>query len=219
MSFSPASMTTIDTEVKLKHYTESDYAGLLDLMKDCYGEFEENYASSDDMNLLVKSSPDAQLLAVIDNEVVGCILSLAVKYDEFVNAKKLEDIYNPSNFESFSENSDSLFALEILVKSTHKRKGIGKLLNVEMTRILEEKNKRAFIGISRLSGYSKHQTELSIEEYVEQVKSSVLTDPSLSYNCSNNMLPRTIIPNYYPKDYASCGYGAIVVQENSFYTK
>jgi hypothetical protein len=210
-------MTSTETIIQIKHYSEFDYVELLDLMKDCYGEFEENYASSDDMNLLLKSSPDAQLLAVIDNEVVGCILSLAVKYDEFVQEKSLEEIYNPENFLTFSEDSDSLFALEILVKSTHKRKGIGKILNLELTRILVEKNKRAFIGISRLSGYSKYQTELSIEEYVEQVKSGKLTDPSLSYNCSNKMLPRTIIPNYYPKDLASCGYGAIVVQENTFY--
>ena len=198
-------------------YTPEDYDGLIALFDDAYAGIDDNYASAEDMVDLMNHFPDGQIVAELDGEIVGVILSLHCKYAQFSQPQRMADIYNPDLFASHSENADSLFALEILVKSTHHRKGIGKMLNAALTKTLERHNLRAFIGISRLSGYGQYQSQFGPEEYVRKVVSGELNDPSLSYNVSNGMMPTQVVPQYYPADHASAGYGTIVIQPNPHY--
>ncbi len=205
------------TDIQLRLYAPDDYAGLIAVFEDCYAGIDDNFASMDDMEDLRLSYPDGQIVACLGDEIVGVILSLHCKYAQFSQPQIMADIYNPSLFASYGEGADSLFALEILVKSTHKRKGIGKLLNQRLTETLVRNNLRAFIGVSRVSGYGDLQAEMSIETYLHKVVAGELNDPSLSYNCSNEMLPTLAIAGYYPPDLASAGYGALVIQQNPHY--
>lgn len=198
----------------IRSYSPNDYDGLIALFDDAYAGIDDNYASPEDMVALLNHFPDGQIVAEINGEIVGAILSLLCRYDQFSQPQRMADIYNPDLFASHSRNGDSLFALEILVKSTHHRKGIGKMLNQALTATLERHNLRAFIGISRLSGLGQHQAQMRPEDYVSRVVNDELQDPSLSYNVSNGMMPTQIVPDYYPADHASAGYGAIVIQPN-----
>jgi hypothetical protein len=204
-------------KINIKTYQSADYQGVLSVLKDCYAGIDDNYASAEDMMELSASYPEGQILACIGDEVVGIILSLLVSYDKVTKAPNMSELYDPTLFKKMGENGDSLFALEILVKSTHKRKGIGKILNETITKVLINNNLKAFIGVSRLSGYGAVQHEMSVETYIEKVVNGELQDPSLSYNCHNGMLPQRAIPQYYPPDIASAGYGALVIQKNKNY--
>lgn len=203
--------------ITIRPYAPEDYAGLIALFDDAYAGIDDNYASFEDMEALRLHYPESQLVAVRDGVVVGCILSLHCRYAQFTQPQQMADIYNPDNFAAHSQDADSLFALEILVHSGCKRQGIGRLLNQALTAVLERRNLRAFIGISRLSGYGALQAELSVEDYLTKVVAGELHDPSLSYNCANQMLPTQAVADYYPADTASAGYGAIVVQHNPHY--
>lgn len=204
-------------KIIIKTYQNTDYHGVLSVLKDCYAGIDDNYASEEDMMELSESYPDGQLLACIGDEVVGVILSLLVSYDKVTKSPNMSELYDPALFKKMGENGDSLFALEILVKSTHKRKGIGKKLNEALTKVLINNNLKAFVGVSRLSGYGAVQHEMSVETYIVKVVNGELQDPSLSYNCHNGMLPQSAIPQYYPPDVASAGYGALVIQKNKNY--
>jgi hypothetical protein len=205
------------TAIQVRLYAPDDYAGLIAVFEDCYAGIDDNFASMDDMEDLRLSYPDGQIVACIGDEVVGVILSLHCKYAQFSQPQKMTDIYNPAQFASYGEGADSLFALEILVKSTHQRKGIGKLLNERLTETLVRNNLRAFIGVSRVSGYGALQAHMTIDAYLQKVVAGELNDPSLSYNCSNGMLPKMAVADYYPPDLASAGYGALVIQQNPHY--
>jgi ribosomal protein S18 acetylase RimI-like enzyme len=210
-------MLTTTIPLSIETYTDADYEGILELLTDCYAGIDDQLPSRDDMQLLASQFPKGQLVARENGKVAGAILSLLVRYDDFKQAPVLCELYNPANFAKFGKNGDSLFALEILVKSTHKRKGIGKKLNKAITKVLKENGLRAFIGVSRLPGYGAVQHTMSADEYIQQVVQGAITDPSLSYNCSNNMLPVMAIAGYYPPDVASAGYGALVIQQNKLY--
>lgn len=210
-------MLTISTTLSIDRYTDADYEGIVALLTDCYAGMDDHLPSREEMQILANQFPKGQLVAHEDGEVAGAILSLLVRYDDFKQAPVLSELYNPDNFARLNKNGDSLFALEILVKSTHKRKGIGKKLNQAMTKVLEENGLRAFIGVSRLPGYGAMQHTMSADAYIKQVVQGTITDPSLSYNCSNNMLPVMAIAGYYPPDTASAGYGALVIQQNKLY--
>lgn len=200
--------------MQIRQYTPQDYNGLIALFDDAYAGIDDNYASPEDMVTLLEHFPDGQIVAEMNGEIVGVILSLHCRYAQFSQPQHMADIYNPALFQEHSRDGDSLFALEILVKSTHHRKGIGKALNAALTATLERHNLRAFIGISRLSGYGKYQSQMQAEEYIAKVIQGEIQDPSLSYNISNGMLPTQVVPNYYPADQASAGFGAIVIQKN-----
>lgn len=210
-------MNKAQEQVKIRPYQKSDYQGIVSVIRDCYAGIDDNCASIEEVQLLCESFPEGQIIACIGNEIVGLIFSLLVRYEDFVRAPKLEDMYNPLLFKEKGKNGNSLFALEILVHSNHKRKGIGKLLNQGITKVLKNNNLKAFIGVSRLSGYGALQDKMSVETYIKKVVNGEITDPSLTYNCQNKMLPKMAIAQYYPPDIASAGYGALVVQENPFY--
>jgi ribosomal protein S18 acetylase RimI-like enzyme len=203
--------------VQIRLYAPQDYAGLITIFADSYAGIDDNYASFEDMEGLREHYPDGQIVAYLGDEMVGVILSLHCRYAQFSQPQKMADIYDPGQFAAHSLDGDSLFALEILVKSNHKRKGIGKMLNAALTATLERNNLRAFIGISRVSGYGALQNEMSVDSYIQKVVAGELHDPSLSYNCANQMLPTQAIADYYPADLASAGYGALVVQHNPIY--
>jgi ribosomal protein S18 acetylase RimI-like enzyme len=210
-------MLTTTMPLSIDTYTDADYEGILTLLTDCYAGMDDHLPSREEMQLLSNQFPQGQLVAREHGEVAGAILSLLVRYDDFKQAPVLSELYNPDNFAKFNKNGDSLFALEILVKSTHQRKGIGKKLNQAMTKVLEENGLRAFIGVSRMPGYGAVQHSMRADEYMQQVVQGNIIDPSLSYNCSNNMLPVMAIAGYYPPDAASAGYGALVIQQNKSY--
>lgn len=203
--------------ISIRQYAPDDYAGLIALFDDAYTGIDDNYASFEDMEALRLHYPESQLVALRDGVVVGCILSLHCRYAQFTQPQQMADIYNPALFAAHSVGGDSLFALEILVHSGCKRQGIGRLLNQALTAVLERRNLRAFIGISRLSGYGALQADMTVEDYLAKVVAGALHDPSLSYNCANQMLPTQAVADYYPADTASAGYGAIVVQHNPHY--
>jgi GNAT superfamily N-acetyltransferase len=217
------SMTTMTppvseaTTIQIRHYGTDDYEGLIALFQDIYAGMDDNYASLEDMEALRAHYPEGQLVAILDGEVVGVILSLLCRYEQFSQPQRMADIYNPDLFAAHSTHGDSLFALEILVKSSHKRKGIGRLLNQALTAVLATKGLRAFIGVSRVPGFGALQAHMTIDTYLHKVVSGELHDPSLSYNCANQMLPTQAVPAYYPADIDSAGYGALVIQYNPAY--
>jgi predicted N-acetyltransferase YhbS len=205
--------------ITIRTYQPDDYAAVLEVFSDAYAGIDDNFASFEDMEALRLHYPDSQLVAYDSNgQIAGLILSLFCRYDYFFEkTPKMQEIYNPDNFEKNTQNGDSLFALEILVKSSHQRQGVGKLLNQKLSEVLVQKNLKAFIGVSRLSGYSKLADTISAETYIQKVVAKEITDPSLSYNCSNQMLPVRVVPDYYPQDTASAGFGALVIQKNPAY--
>jgi len=203
--------------INIRLYGPQDYDGVIAIFADAYAGNDDNFATMEDMERLRLSYPEGQLVACLGDEIVGLILSLHCRFAQFSEPQQMADIYNPALFEGYGVDGDSLFALEILVKSTHKRMGIGKLLNARLTQTLVRNNLRAFIGVSRVSGYGKLQQEMSIETYLQKVVAGELHDPSLSYNCANQMLPKQAIAAYYPADVDSAGYGALVIQYNPYY--
>jgi galactitol-specific phosphotransferase system IIB component len=204
-------------DILIRNYTQKDYNGALAVMQDAYAGIDDNYGSADDLKKLADTFPEGQLVAVIGNEVVGLIFSLLIDYKKATTSPTISDFYNPATFASFAKNGNSLFALEILVKSTHKRKGIGKMLNEQIKNIMQKHNLKAFVGVSRMAGYGEKKSAMDAATYIEKVKNKELQDPSLSYNCQNGMLPQRVIKDYYPPDIASAGYGALVVQPNAHY--
>ncbi len=203
----------------IRNYQSADYEQIISVFDDAYADIDTNYAPFEVMEKLRLHYPAGQIVACENGEIVGCILSLFCPFDEFSQPKAMADIYDPDNFGAFNDTADSLFALEILVKSNQQRKGIGKLLNQAISNVLKDNNLRAFIGVSRLSGYAAVQSQMSVETYMQKVQNRELFDPALSYNCANQMLPTQAIHDYYPADAASAGFGALVIQHNPFYTK
>lgn len=215
----PCYLAKYMSNITIRTYQPQDYEPVLEVFADAYTGIDDNFASFEDMEALRLHYPESQLVAYDDRgNIAGLILSLFCRYDYFFEQMpNMKAIYNPDNFEQFSKNGDCLFALEILVKSSHQRQGVGKLLNQKISEILTQKNLKAFVGVSRLSGYGKLADKISPEMYIQKVLNNEISDPSLSYNCSNQMLPVQVVPNYYPQDIASAGFGALVVQKNPAY--
>ncbi len=207
------------SNITIRPYQPQDYEAVLEVFADAYAGIDDNFATFEDMEKLRLHYPDSQLIAYDENaQIAGLILSLFCRYDYFFEQiPQMQEIYSPANFIQLSQDGNSLFALEILVKSSHQRQGVGKLLNQKLTEVLIQHNLKAFVGVSRLSGYGQLAASMSAEEYVQKVMNKELNDPSLSYNCSNQMLPVQVVPDYYPQDTASAGFGALVVQKNLVY--
>ncbi len=200
--------------INVRKYTPADYAKLLAVLDDCYADIDTEYGSEADFANLSSLFPDGQLIAECDGNVAGVILSLPVRLDDFNVDPTIDRLYDPAQFSTLSKDADSLFALEILVKNDYKRRGIGRSMNRAITNVLGAHGLKAFIGVSRLPGYAAHKSKMTAEQYISKVMSKEIQDPSLSYNCSNNMLPVRAIADYYPPDVQSAGYGVLVIQQN-----
>lgn len=200
--------------INVRKYTPADYSDLVAVLDDCYAGIDNQYGSEQDFATLRDLFPDGQLVAECDGKVAGVILSLPVRLDDFNVDPTMDRLYDPAQFDTLSKSADSLFALEILVKSDYKRRGVGRSMNNAITKVMGAHGFKAFVGVSRLPGYAAYKDIMTADEYISKVVGNEIQDPSLSYNCSNNMLPVRAIPGYYPPDVQSAGYGALVIQHS-----
>jgi len=195
-------------------YRDADYARVVALFDDAYAGMGTTYGTVDELAALRRACQGGQVVAECGGVVVGVILSLPCRYDAFCVPQSMDAIYDPARFEEHGRDADSLFALEILVHSAHHRRGIGKQMNAAIASYLRAAGLRAFLGVSRVTGYAAVRDIVPIEEYLQRVRAGELHDPSLSFNCANGMLPTVPVPSYFPADVASAGFGALVVQPN-----
>lgn len=156
--------------------------------------------------------PQGQLVATdLDSgEIVGMAASLIVLWDDYDIQGSWRDFTDGGMFTNHDPEGKTLYGAEVMVKPSLQGMGIGSLLYDARRELVERLGLARIRAGSRLRGFHRYASEMSAEEYVQQVVQGKIWDPTLSFQIKRGFRVIGVVPDYLHRDPESLGYAALI---------
>ncbi len=210
-------MENLANKITYRPYALSDYAQVKSVMQAAYADLEDAYAPEEEMCLLHALYPQGQIVALLEDKIIGINISRVLPYQIYTQAHTQEEIIDMSRYINDTIEGDCSYGIDVVVVPQYHNLKIGQQLISIFIATTFKDNLKAMIGISRISNYHLYQYEFSVEEYVQKVCNKELYDAALSFHLRNGMKYIALSPNYSPKDKNSLGYGVVLTCVNPNY--
>lgn len=204
--------------VELGNLSIEDYQQLLEAMKAAYPKWQGSYWTLPTIKSLIKKFPEGQIVVKADGKVVGCALSLIVKYDKHGDNHTYKSITGNYTFNTHDANGDVLYGIEIFIHPDYRGLRLGRRLYDARKELCENLNKRAIVFGGRIPHYHTYAGEMTPKEYIQKVKVKEIYDPVLTFQLSNDFHVKKVIKNYMPEDDQSMEYGTLLQWDNVYHT-
>lgn len=203
--------------IEVRNLTMDDYQHLKESMIQAYATMGGQHWKEDSLARLVQKFPEGQFVVTVNNKVVGCALSLIVKYDRFGDNHTYQQVTGNYSFDTHDPLGDTLYGIEIFIHPESRGLRLARRLYDARKVLCEGKNLKAIIIGGRIPKYNEHAMKMSPKEYIQNVKSRQLYDPTLSFQLANDFQIKRVIQNYLPEDRESQGYATLLVWYNVYY--
>jgi len=205
--------------VELRHLNIKDYEGLKESMIAAYENWPGAYWREPQIQKLLSIFPEGQIAVLIDHEVVGCALSIIVKYEHFGDSHTYAQITGNYSFNTHNPKGDILYGIDVFIKPEFRGLRLGRRLYDARKELCENLNLKAIVFGGRIPFYHKYAGELSPKEYIQKVKQKLLHDPILSFQLSNDFHVKKVLKGYMPGDKESQEYAVLLQWDNIYYEK
>ncbi|MGV3632362.1 MAG: GNAT family N-acetyltransferase [Bacteroidota bacterium] len=204
-------------KIEVQPLQKSNYDQLVDAMKAAYSNWGGSVWSERAIQKLLKAFPEGQLIVLADDQVVGCALSILVKYDDFGDEHTYSQITGNYSFATHNPNGNVLYGIEVFIHPDFRGMRLGRRLYDARKELCEKLNLKAIVFGGRIPNYHKYANELTPREYIEKVKQSEVFDPVLSFQLSNDFHVKKVLKNYIPEDHESREYATLLQWDNVYY--
>jgi len=171
----------------------------------------------DQLALQLEVFPEGQLVAEVDQQIVGCASSLVILWDEWADEHTWHDITAAGTFSTHTPDGFTLYGAEVFVDPALRGQRIGYNLYEGRRQLCRRLNLHRIIACGRLPGYGAVAHEMSVELYAKKVLWGDLTDPVLSFQLREGFRFCGIMSDYLPDDIDSCGQASLIAWVNPDY--
>lgn len=206
-------------KVELQLLKIDDYQGLKESMIAAYENWPGAYWRESHIQTLLNIFPEGQIAVFIDDEVVGCALSIIVKYEHFGDTHTYQQITGNYSFNTHNPKGDVLYGIDVFIKPEFRGLRLGRRLYDARKELCENLNLRAIIFGGRIPNFHKHARELTPKKFIQKVKSKELYDPTLTFQIANDFHVKKVLKGYLPGDKESKEYAVLLQWDNIFYEK
>lgn len=204
--------------IELGNLSIEDYQQLLTAMKAAYPNWQGNYWSLSAIENLITRFPEGQIVVKVNGKVVGCALSIVVRYPKYGDNHTYKQITGNYTFNTHDAEGDTLYGIEVFIHPDYRGLRLGRRLYDARKELCEELNLKAVVFGGRIPEYHKHADTLSPKEYIQKVKQKDIYDPVLSFQLSNDFHVKKVIRHYMPEDNQSMEYGTLLQWDNVYYS-
>ncbi|HVW98429.1 MAG TPA: bifunctional GNAT family N-acetyltransferase/carbon-nitrogen hydrolase family protein [Mucilaginibacter sp.] len=203
----------IDIEnLKIEHFKQ-----LLETMRAAYKNWQGSFWSASSIEKLIAKFPEGQIVVLADQKVVGCALSIVVKYDDYGDDHTYQEITSNFTFSSHDNKGDVLYGIEIFIHPDFRGLRLGRRLYDARKALCEKLNLRAVIFGGRIPNFHLHADQMGPKEYILKVKHREIYDPVLTFQLSNDFHVKKVLSNYMPDDEQSHEYATLLQWDNVYY--
>ena len=142
--------------------------------------------------------PDGQLVAEIDGRIVGAAVTMMGPAARFEEPHTFLQAIGNTKLSAHDRRGDSLYGVDICVSPFFRRRGVARALYDARFRLQRELGLRFFFAGARIPGYGALKDELSVEQYLEEVRRGVRNDPTLSAQLKVGFEALSPLPRYLP---------------------
>lgn len=203
--------------VELRNLNISDYQDLKQSMIEAYSNWPGAFWKEEHIETLLNIFPEGQIAVVVDDVVVGCALSLTIKYENFGNSHTYQQITGNYTFTTHNPKGNMLYGIDVFIRPDYRGLRLGRRLYDARKEICEKLNLKAIIFGGRIPYYHKYVDQYTPQQYIEKVKNKEIYDPTLSFQLSNDFHPKKVLQNYLPGDKESVDYAVLLKWDNIYY--
>ena len=113
-------------------------------------------------------------------------------------------------------DGDWLYGVEMAVRPTYRRHGIGAGLYKARFPMVRQLNLRGWYAVGMLMGYKDHAEDMDVVEYGERVMARELRDPTVTMQMNRGFLAKGVVTDYCEEADAADA-GILIVWENPEY--
>jgi predicted amidohydrolase/GNAT superfamily N-acetyltransferase len=166
-----------------------------------------------------KVFPAGQLVAVVDDQIVGAVASLIITSSrDPYRAHTYAGITDGGYFHNHDPSGDTLYGADVYVDPDFQGRGVGAALYEARRRLCKALNLRRILAGGRNSGYAEFADKLTPEDYIQQVKDGEIYDQVLSFQLGQGFVIRGILRNYIT-DPKSLNTASLIEWLNPDYTQ
>ncbi len=209
-------MEPIET-IEVRNLTMDDYRSLKNTMSAVYKENGGMHWTEASLRRLIRIFPEGQIGVAVNGKVVGCALSLILRYSLFGDKHTFEQITGDYTFKTHESKGDTLYGIEIFIDPEYRGKRLARRLYDARKSLCENLGLRAIVAGGRIPNYEHYAGEMTPRQYLEQVKARKIYDPTLTFQLSNDFHVKKILKDYLPEDRQSKGYATLLQWDNIYY--
>lgn len=205
-------------QVEIRNLQISDYEQLSQSFTRVYSDGSDVFWTREQIEKLLEIFPDGQIVAVVDNKIIGCALSIIVDYDKVKNDHTYEEVTGNETFDTHNPDGNILYGIEIFIHPDYRGLRLGRRMYDYRKELCESLNLKAIMFGGRIPNYHKYADNMRPKEYIQQIKKKKIFDPVLTFQLSNDFHVRKVMTDYLPNDEESKHYATLLQWDNIYYT-
>lgn len=166
----------------------------------------------------IRIFPEGQFCIEYEGKIVGSCSSMIVNFDEFGENHSFSEISDNGYIRNHNPNGKNLYGTEVVVDPNYRGMRIGRRLYEGRRELCKKYDLESIIFGGRIPNFHKYADELSVEDYVEKVKSGELYDPVLTFQLRNGFEVIGIMADYLMLDAESLRYATLMEWKNPDYS-
>lgn len=205
--------------IELLFLKPEDYPSFKDAMIASYVNMPDSIWEKEQIEKLIKIFPEGQVVIKINNEFVGCALSIIVDYADFDHYSTYAELTGNFTFSTHSSDGDVLYGIDVFLRPEYRGLRLGRRLYDYRKELCERLNLRGIAFGGRIPNYHKYSDQLTPKEYIQKVKAKEIHDPVLNFQISNDFHPTKVIKGYLKGDKSSNEFAVLMEWDNIYYQK
>jgi hypothetical protein len=196
---------------KIRHLAPSDYEAVVEICKLVYPT-EKPY-TLEELEDHRQVFPQGQFVAIDGDRdaVSGVHFTLRLRMMDFHIDDPWDVLTSGGSFLDHNPEGPTLYGADIMVHPVHQHHGIAHALTDQARFLVQEESLWRMVGASRLPGYGRYCSNLSVDKYVDAVVDGKVFDPVLSIHLKDGWTVVRPIHGYLQHDEDSVGW-AVVIQ-------
>ncbi|MFB7140189.1 GNAT family N-acetyltransferase [Gottfriedia sp. NPDC056225] len=203
--------------VVIRNYNENDFADLIRIQQESFPPPfpSELWWNEEQLKNHVTLFSQGALCIEVNGQMAGSMTGLRVDFNPQQPDHSWEEVTDNGYIRTHNPNGNTLYVVDIGVKPTYRKLGLGKWLMFAMYEVVVHLGLERLLGGGRMPGYHRVANNLSPEQYVDAVVKGDLKDPVISFLLRCGRMPVKVVANYL-EDNESCNYGTLMEWRNPF---
>jgi GNAT superfamily N-acetyltransferase len=158
----------------------------------------------------IKIFPDGQFVAIdtATGRAVGMCSGILMHWEQAADpSQSFDDVISHGWLSRHNPYGHYYYGVDISIAPSHRGRGIARLLYDARKNFCRLFNRKGIVFGGIMPGYAQHRHALSAQQYVDQVRTGALSDPTLTVQLRNGFEAHFLIPSYFndpPTDGWAC---------------